>query len=136
LGQYGRAVVVAVFAVAALAVSLAAGAATRDARTSAPSALGAPRFVDETESAGIAHTYDGGSEYAVGGGVGVLPRRPRRGGDEGRSRHAHPARWRSPGTCCAPRRAGRLGFAGKPGAEPGPPLLVRYADVPIPVAMR
>ena len=35
-------------------------------------ALGPPRFVEETSSAGIDHTYDGGFEYAVGGGVAVL----------------------------------------------------------------
>jgi hypothetical protein len=33
------------------------------------SALGPPRFVEETASAGIDHVYDGGFEYAVGGGV-------------------------------------------------------------------
>lgn len=35
----------------------------------APVALGAPRFVDETASSGIDFTYTGGFEYAVGGGV-------------------------------------------------------------------
>ncbi len=35
-------------------------------------ALGAPRFVDETASAGIEHVYDGGFAYATGGGVAVL----------------------------------------------------------------
>jgi hypothetical protein len=39
----------------------------------APSvALGAPRFVDETATAGIAHTYDGNEDYDVGGGLAVL----------------------------------------------------------------
>ena len=32
-------------------------------------ALGPPRFAEETSGAGIDHTYDGGFEYAVGGGV-------------------------------------------------------------------
>jgi hypothetical protein len=32
-------------------------------------ALGPPHFAEETSSAGIDHTYDGGFEYAVGGGV-------------------------------------------------------------------
>jgi hypothetical protein len=32
-------------------------------------ALGAPRFVDETASAGVNHLYEGGFEYAPGGGV-------------------------------------------------------------------
>jgi enediyne biosynthesis protein E4 len=35
-------------------------------------ALGAPRFVDETASAGIEHTYDGDFTFAVGGGVAVF----------------------------------------------------------------
>jgi hypothetical protein len=35
-------------------------------------ALGAPRFVDETATAGIDHVYAGGFEYAAGGGVAVL----------------------------------------------------------------
>jgi hypothetical protein len=36
------------------------------------SALGAPRFVEETASAGIDHVYGGGFEHAVGGGVAVF----------------------------------------------------------------
>jgi hypothetical protein len=35
-------------------------------------ALGAPRFVDETASAGIEHVYGGGFEHAVGGGVAIF----------------------------------------------------------------
>ena len=35
-------------------------------------ALDAPHFVDETAGAGIAHMYDGGFEFAVGGGVAVF----------------------------------------------------------------
>src|SRR5437867_4832478 len=35
-------------------------------------ALGAPRFVDETASAGVDHIYNGGFEYAVGGGLAVF----------------------------------------------------------------
>ena len=35
-------------------------------------ALGAPRFVEETATAGLAHTYDGGPTFATGGGVAVL----------------------------------------------------------------
>ena len=35
-------------------------------------ALGAPRFVDETASAGVDQVYAGGFEYAVGGGVAVF----------------------------------------------------------------
>lgn len=37
-----------------------------------PHALGAPRFVDESTTAGITHTYTGGFEFAVGGGVAVF----------------------------------------------------------------
>ncbi|HEY7970371.1 MAG TPA: VCBS repeat-containing protein [Candidatus Limnocylindrales bacterium] len=43
-------------------------AATRLAGTGG-GALGPPRFVDETGSAGIATTYDGSADYATGGGV-------------------------------------------------------------------
>ena len=35
-------------------------------------ARGAPRFVEETTTAGIDHTYDGGFDHAVGGGVAVF----------------------------------------------------------------
>jgi enediyne biosynthesis protein E4 len=35
-------------------------------------ALGAPRFVEETASAGLDHVYNGGFEFAVGGGVAVF----------------------------------------------------------------
>ena len=38
-------------------------------RGAAMVALGAPRFVEETVSAGIDHVYKGGIEYAVGGGI-------------------------------------------------------------------
>jgi enediyne biosynthesis protein E4 len=36
------------------------------------SAAGAPHFVDETTSSGVAHTYDGDYPYPVGGGVAVF----------------------------------------------------------------
>jgi hypothetical protein len=59
--------------IAAGAVLVAASAtgirATADA---APTALGAPRFVDEATSAGIDHRYDGGFTHFVGGGAAVL----------------------------------------------------------------
>lgn len=35
-------------------------------------ALGPPRFVDETDASGIHHTYDGEYPFSVGGGIGVL----------------------------------------------------------------
>ena len=53
---------------------VAAGAAAAGAAISQrpPTALGPPRFVDETGSSGVAHTYDGGFAYAAGGGVAVF----------------------------------------------------------------
>ncbi len=64
----------AIAVVAGLCVATAVGIATRGLLSSrTPSvALGAPRFVDETASAGIQHVYDGGFEYATGGGVAVF----------------------------------------------------------------
>jgi enediyne biosynthesis protein E4 len=35
-------------------------------------ALGPPRFVEETASSGLRHVYDGGFEFAVGGGIAVF----------------------------------------------------------------
>ena len=61
---------VAVLAVVAL-VAVGGGAAFLVASRSAP-APGAPRFVEETASAGIAHTFDGGLTYQTGGGVAVF----------------------------------------------------------------
>ena len=37
-----------------------------------PPALASANFVDETKSSGLAHTYEGGSEFDVGGGVAVF----------------------------------------------------------------
>jgi hypothetical protein len=59
-------------AVIVLSAAIAAGAATDGPGRSPSVALGAPRFVDETATAGIDHIYAGGFEYAVGGGVAVL----------------------------------------------------------------
>ncbi|MEK6224916.1 MAG: CRTAC1 family protein [Chloroflexota bacterium] len=58
-------------AIAAVAVVCAAVVPDLPSRTVA-AALGPPRFAEETSSAGIDHTYDGGFEYAVGGGVAVF----------------------------------------------------------------
>ena len=60
--------------IAAVVVAVAAGVSSRDPLSPrAPTvALGAPTFVDETASAGVEHTYDGGFAYAVGGGVAVF----------------------------------------------------------------
>src|ERR1700730_5200221 len=60
LGVLGAGVVVAV---TALAFGL------RPNSPAPTTALGAPRFVDETAAAGLDHTYDGGPNFAVGGGV-------------------------------------------------------------------
>ena len=60
-------------AVLCAAVAAAALATTAPGALPAPLlALGAPHFVDETTSAGLDHTYLGGFEFSVGGGVAVL----------------------------------------------------------------
>src|SRR5688500_8595430 len=64
----GAAVVVAALAAVRLLPSLATGG------TGAPSPTHIaqptiPRFVEEADSAGVSHSYDGGFEYYVGGGV-------------------------------------------------------------------
>ena len=66
LGVLGVAIaVVAVVAVAGLLV-------LRPFAPTAATAGGAPHFVDETASSGLAQRFDGGYLYAVGGGVAVL----------------------------------------------------------------
>jgi len=57
-------------AVGVLCVAIAAAGTDgpRAQRTAVP-VVGPPHFVDETESAGIRHVYDGPFEYAVGGGI-------------------------------------------------------------------
>src|SRR5438132_12021362 len=37
-----------------------------------PVALESPHFVDETETSGLAQTYQGGADFAVGGGVAIF----------------------------------------------------------------
>jgi len=37
-----------------------------------PVALESPHFVEETQASGLAHTYQGGSDFAVGGGVAIF----------------------------------------------------------------
>jgi hypothetical protein len=61
----------AAVALTALVVGLAAvGFAVMTLRDETPTtALGPPRFVEETASAGINHVYDGDAAFAVGGGV-------------------------------------------------------------------
>lgn len=62
-------VLVAAVAVAAVGVIVLAGPFASATPTTA---LSAPRYVEETAGAGIAHTYDGDFEFSVGGGVAVL----------------------------------------------------------------
>jgi enediyne biosynthesis protein E4 len=61
-----------VLLVAAVAVGLLATGVVRTGPSAPTVALGAPRYVDETSTAGIAQTYDGSETYDVGGGVAVL----------------------------------------------------------------
>jgi hypothetical protein len=54
-------------------VAIAGIAAIRIARGESPTSAGPPpRFVDETSLSGLAHTYDGDFDFAVGGGVAVF----------------------------------------------------------------
>ena len=74
-GGLDRRLVIAIPAVAALCVAVAAAAfvTLRPATQPGPLvALAAPRFVDEAVSAGLQHTYGGGFDYSVGGGVAVF----------------------------------------------------------------
>jgi enediyne biosynthesis protein E4 len=59
-------------AIAAVAVVCAAIVPDIPLASRAAVGLGPPHFSEETLSAGIDHTYDGGFEYAVGGGVAVF----------------------------------------------------------------
>jgi len=60
----------AAFVVLVALVVVGAGfALTASHGTTPTTALGAPRFVDETATAGIDQAYDGGPTFAVGGGV-------------------------------------------------------------------
>ncbi|MGQ0607222.1 MAG: FG-GAP-like repeat-containing protein [Chloroflexota bacterium] len=52
-----------------VAVLAAGGVIGRLAPAEPPTAAGAPRFVEEAESAGLVHAYDGDFMYFVGGGV-------------------------------------------------------------------
>jgi enediyne biosynthesis protein E4 len=70
--------IVGTLVVAALVIAAGAGAGAVAVFRSATltSALGAPRFVDETSASGLAHTYGdnggGDAQYDVGGGVAVF----------------------------------------------------------------
>ena len=65
-----RAVVAVVVAVAAIVV-IGGGFAVSRLGTPSSTALGPPRFVDETAGSGVDHTYTGDFPYSVGGGVAV-----------------------------------------------------------------
>ena len=53
-------------------LAIVGGAAVIGAPGSIGAALGPPRFVDETATAGLDHTYGGSSTFTVGGGLAVL----------------------------------------------------------------
>ena len=65
-----RAVVAVVVAVVAVVV-IGGGFAVSRLGTPSSTALGPPRFVDETAGSGVDHTYTGDFPYSVGGGVAV-----------------------------------------------------------------
>ena len=69
-----RRLAIGVAAVLALSVAIVPDSATSAlaSRRTPSVALGAPRFAEETSSAGVDHVYDGPFEYAVGGGVAVF----------------------------------------------------------------
>src|SRR5437867_2026456 len=66
------AVVLTVVAVLSVAIVPDTATSALASRRTPRVALGAPRFVEETSSAGVDHAYDGPFEYAVGGGVAVF----------------------------------------------------------------
>ena len=57
---------------AVVLAGLFAGGVVRLGPTPPTTALGAPRYVEETATAGIDSTYDGSETYDVGGGLAVL----------------------------------------------------------------
>lgn len=59
----------ALAATALAAAAVVVVALTGPGTDSSSAALGAPRFVEESESAGLVHTYEGGFSFFVGGGV-------------------------------------------------------------------
>ena len=68
----GRRTVVAAVIVGVVAVVAVTGVVVIGRVPTPSQALGAPRFVEETATAGVVHTYDGGPAFATGGGVAVL----------------------------------------------------------------
>ena len=55
-----------------IGVAVGGFALTQLHRSTPTTALGPPHYVEEAAAAGIAHTYDGGPSFFVGGGVAVL----------------------------------------------------------------
>jgi hypothetical protein len=69
----GRLAIAAVLVVIGAIVVIGGGVAADRSQHPTPTvAVGPPRFVDETASAGVDHTYAGDFPYSVGGGVAVL----------------------------------------------------------------
>jgi enediyne biosynthesis protein E4 len=68
----GRRVAVVAGIVGVVAIAATSGILVLGRVPTPSQALGAPRFVEETATAGLAHTYDGGPTFATGGGVAVL----------------------------------------------------------------
>jgi hypothetical protein len=64
----GRTVVIALALVAVTGVAVAAGAVGLNV-LGPPGSVRAPSFVEEAQSAGLHHAYEGGFDYFVGGGV-------------------------------------------------------------------
>ncbi|HEX7495011.1 MAG TPA: hypothetical protein VF349_00110, partial [Candidatus Limnocylindrales bacterium] len=64
--------VVVVAALSVVGATVFVVALSRSGTSTPTTAMGAPHFVDETAAAGIAQTYNGDSQYSVGGGVAVL----------------------------------------------------------------
>jgi hypothetical protein len=68
----GRRTLVAAVIVGVVAVVAVTGVVVVGRVPTPSQALSAPRFVEETATAGVVHTYDGGPAFATGGGVAVL----------------------------------------------------------------
>jgi hypothetical protein len=63
---------VAIVAVVVVGAGLVGFTLAQGGGSTPTTAIGPPHFVDETATAGIAHTYDGGATFSTGGGVAVL----------------------------------------------------------------
>ena len=72
MSRRARGLVAGIVVVSLVAVGVIGAGVLGIGRSSPTAALGAPHFVEETATAGIDHTYDGGPDYSVGGGVAVF----------------------------------------------------------------